>query len=123
VIRAVIDMNLGPAWIEALASAGIDAVHCSAVGALNAPDAVIFAWAANHDRVVITCDLDFSQILATSGARKPSVVVIRARNVVAAVLARHVASVLLQNEDLVKQGALIMLDATRHRLRVLPLRS
>ena len=116
-------MNLGPAWIEALASAGIDAVHCSAVGALNAPDAVIFAWAANHDRVVITCDLDFSQILATSGARKPSVVVIRARNVVAAVLARHVASVLLQNEDLVKQGALIMLDATRHRLRVLPLRS
>lgn len=121
-IRVIIDMNLGPAWVGALRDAGIDAVHWSSVGSLKAPDVEIFEWAARHERVVLTCDLDFSDILAASGANQPSVVVLRARDVTASIMAPRVALALHQNADTIKRGALVILDATRSRVRVLPLR-
>lgn len=120
-IRVVIDMNLGPPWIDTLSRAGIDAVHWSNVGAMTAPDAVIFAWATANDRIILTCDLDFPQILALGGAGRPSVVVLRAQDVSAAAMGKHVLAALKQNEDALQQGALVMVDAMRHRLRVLPL--
>ena len=67
-IRVVIDMNLGPPWVDTLSRGGVDAVHWSTVGAMTAPDAVIFAWAAESDRIILTCDLDFPRILALGGA-------------------------------------------------------
>jgi len=121
-IRVVVDMNLGPAWVAALTAAGIDAVHWSSVGAPNAPDTVIFEWAARNDRIVITCDLDFSQILAASRATRPSVLILRAQDVTAGSMGRTVASALLQHADALTDGALIMLDANRSRLRMLPVR-
>jgi predicted nuclease of predicted toxin-antitoxin system len=122
VIRVVVDMNLGGSWVGGLSAAGIDAVHWSSVGHPTAPDAEIFAWAALNDRVILTCDLDFTDILASSGANKPSVLVLRVRDVTALSMGRAVANVLLRQEDALKQGALIMLDAARSRLRVLPLK-
>jgi predicted nuclease of predicted toxin-antitoxin system len=121
VIRVVIDMNLGPPWVDALSRGGVDAVHWSTVGAMTAPDAVIFAWAAANNRIILTCDLDFPQILALGGAGRPSVVVLRAQDPSASVMGKHVLTALKQNEDALQQGALVMVDATRNRVRILPL--
>lgn len=120
-IRVVIDMNLGPPWVDTLSRGGVDAVHWSTVGAMTAPDAVIFAWAAECDRIILTCDLDFPQILALGGAGRPSVVVLRAQDASAAAMGNHVLTALKQNEDALQQGALIMVDAMRNRVRILPL--
>ncbi len=43
--------------------------HWSQVGASNATDAEIFAWAAAQGAVVFTHDLDFCTILASTGAK------------------------------------------------------
>lgn len=122
-IRVVLDMNLGPRWVTALSAEGIDALHWSSVGRLDADDGVIFAWAGAEDRIILTCDLDFTQILAVSGAGKPSVVILRAPDVTAAAMARSVAGVLRTHEITLKQGALIIIDAARSRVRILPIRS
>lgn len=45
-----------------LSDAGIEAAHWSDLGAGNAPDAEIMAFAKGHDYVVFTHDLDFSAI-------------------------------------------------------------
>ncbi len=37
-MKLLIDMNLSPRWSNVLATAGIDAVHWSTLGANNAPD-------------------------------------------------------------------------------------
>jgi predicted nuclease of predicted toxin-antitoxin system len=76
-MKLLVDMNLSPRWIGLLRDAGWEAVHWSAVGKVNAPDSEVMLYAAQHDYVVLTLDLDFSAILAATRGKKPSVVQIR----------------------------------------------
>lgn len=80
-MRLIVDVNLAPAWADRLRVFGHEAQHWSEVGALDATDSEILAWAAERDAVVLTCDLDFGAILAASRASAPSVVQIRSRDV------------------------------------------
>jgi predicted nuclease of predicted toxin-antitoxin system len=50
-----------------LSEAGIDAAHWSRLGAHNAPDSEIMAFAAANNYIVLTHDLDFSAPAATQG--------------------------------------------------------
>ncbi len=72
-MKLLIDMNLSPRWIPLLRDAGWEAVHWSDVGKAEAGDAEIMAYAAAHDYVVVTHDLDFGAILAVTHGKKPSV--------------------------------------------------
>lgn len=67
-LRLVVDVNLSPAWVDALTDAGWDVVHWTTVGDPRAPDQEIMAWAREHGRVVYTHDLDFGTLLALTGA-------------------------------------------------------
>ena len=73
-MKLLVDMNLSPRWVGVLAEAGIEAVHWSILGAKNAPDPEIMAYASANDYVVLTHDLDFSAILAATHGDKPIVV-------------------------------------------------
>ncbi|MBZ5658202.1 MAG: DUF5615 family PIN-like protein [Acidobacteriia bacterium] len=70
-MKLLVDMDLSLRWIGLLRNAGWEAVHWSAVGKVNAPDLEIMAYAAQHDHVVLTHDLDFSAILAATHGEKP----------------------------------------------------
>jgi predicted nuclease of predicted toxin-antitoxin system len=120
-MKLLVDMNLSPRWVGALAAAGIDATHWSTVGPLNAPDAQIMAHAAAHGLVVLTHDLDFGAILAATGDAKPSVVQIRADDPSPEAIGPRVIAALRQSEAELRQGALLAIDPGRARLRVLPL--
>lgn len=80
-MKLLVDMNLSPRWVGVLAAADIEAAHWSTLGANNAPDVFIMAYARTHDFVVLTHDLDFGAILAATHGEKPSVVQIRADDV------------------------------------------
>ena len=116
-------MNLSPRWVSLLTDAGIQAVHWSAVGAMDAPDAQIMAYALANDFVVLTHDLDFSAILAATQGGKPSVVQLRADDVSPDVIGRQVLVAMRQMETELQEGALVTIDPGRARLRVLPLHS
>ena len=75
-LKLLIDMNLSPRWIEALADAAIEARHWSTVGDGAASDREVFQWAGRHGFVPLTHDLD-SRILALAGGRSPSVILLR----------------------------------------------
>ena len=96
-------------------------MHWSALGAPNAPDAEIMAFAAAHGYVVLTHDLDFGAILAATHGEKPSVVQIRAIDVSPNAIGPQVISALRQMTIELEQGALLTVDPNRTRLRVLPL--
>lgn len=115
-------MNLAPRWVKVLGEQRIDAVHWSAIGRPDAPDEELFAWAAAHERVVLTCDLDFTRLLALRAANGPSVVLLRARDTSVEGLGRQVTSVLKTYASELARGALITLDETKSRVQVLPLR-
>ncbi len=122
-MRVLIDMNLSPRWVGFLAAEGFDAVHWSSVGAPDAADRVLMAWAAEHGCVVLTHDLDFSAILAATGGAEPSVVQLRADDVRPEAIGVQVALALRQAARELADGALLTLDTTRRRLRLLPLQA
>jgi predicted nuclease of predicted toxin-antitoxin system len=122
-MKLLVDMNLSPRWIGLLVGAGIEAVHWSTQGPMNAPDTKIMAYAQAHDFVVLTHDLDFGAILAATHGEKPSAVQLRSDDVSPDVIGRQVLIALRQMEVELQQGALITVDPGRTRLRVLPLRS
>lgn len=120
-MKLLVDMNLSPRWVNLLADAGIEAAHWSALGAANAPDAEIMAFAKAKGYVVLTHDLDFSAILAATHGDKPSVVQIRSEDVSPDVIGGPVIDALRQMSAELDEGALLTVDPNRTRLRVLPL--
>ncbi|MDR4513612.1 DUF5615 family PIN-like protein [Nitrosomonas sp.] len=121
-MKLLIDMNLSPRWVDVLVNAGIEAAHWSAVGAYNAPDSEIMAYAKANDYIVLTHDLDFSAILAATHGDKPSVVQIRADDVNTDVIGKQVIDALQQMSTDLADGALLTIDTNRTRMRLLPLR-
>jgi len=120
-MKLLVDMNLSPQWVPLLVGAGIPAEHWSTIGSANAPDSEIMAYASANGYVVLTHDLDFSAILATTHGEKPSVVQIRADDVSLKAIGNQVVSALLQTISDLEEGALITVDPNRTRLRLLPL--
>jgi predicted nuclease of predicted toxin-antitoxin system len=120
-MKLLVDMNLSPRWVNLLSDAGIEAAHWSTLGARNAPDAEILAFAKANGYVVLTHDLDFSAILAATHGDKPSVVQVRAEDVSPEVIGRSVIAALRQMATELEDGALLAVDPNRARVRVLPL--
>lgn len=120
-MRLLVDMNLSPRWVSVLANASIDAAHWSTLGAINAPDSEIMAYARVNNYIVLTHDLDFGAILAATHGEKPSVVQIRAEDVSPDVIGPQVVAALQQMASELEEGALLTIDPNRTRMRVLPL--
>jgi predicted nuclease of predicted toxin-antitoxin system len=122
-MKVLIDMNLSPRWLDLLTGAGLEAVHWSVLGAGNAPDQEIMAYAKANDYVVLTHDLDFAAILAATQGEKPSVVQIRAERLQPDAIGKHVVSALRQMAAELAEGALVTIEPERTRVRVLPLQT
>jgi predicted nuclease of predicted toxin-antitoxin system len=122
-MRLLIDMNLAPRWVNVLADAGFEAAHWSTLGAGNALDSEIMAFAKASDYVVLTHDLDFGAILAATHGEKPSVVQIRAEDVSPDAIGKQIIAALRQMSVELEHGALLTVDPDRTRLRVLPLQA
>ncbi len=115
-------MNLSPRWVEALARAGIEARHWSAVGDGAASDAEVLLWARRRGFVLLTHDLDFGRLLALGGGRRPSVVLLRTHRVLPVESATVLVKALGKHEPELEQGAVVVLHADHNRVRLLPLR-
>lgn len=120
-MKLLIDMNLSPEWVEALAVDDIDAVHWSMIGAYAAPDKELMAWAKSNGHIVLTHDLDFGAILAATGAEAPSVVQLRFQDLAPSHAKQLVVKVLHDYRLELEQGALISVDEDKARVRILPL--
>ena len=120
-MKFLIDMNLSPRWVEVFMAAGLDATHWSAIGDPRATDRSIMEWARSNGFIVFTHDLDFGAILAATQASGPSVIQIRAENVLPEDAGDAVITAIRRFQDGLEQGALISVDPVRSRARILPL--
>ena len=120
-MRLVIDINLSPEWVPFLQSRGFDVVHWSEVGALNSPDTEIMLWARDNGRTVFTHDLDFGILLAHTKDSRPSVIQARVQDVSPGALGEVIVTALRAHGDVLGKGALLTIDATKTRVRILPI--
>ena len=120
-VKLLIDMNLSPDWISVLDNYGWQAVHWSTVGDPRASDRTIMEWAKRHGYTVFTHDLDFGTVLSLTHATGPSVFQVRAQDILGDSLEPMVIAALKQHEADLASGALVVLDQSRTRVRVLPI--
>ncbi len=80
------------------------------------------AFARDTGHVILTHDLDFGTILAATRGTKPSVVLIRGDNLSPEVIGGRILAALSQTGQELEEGALLSIDVSRARLRLLPLR-
>lgn len=116
-------MNLSPDWVLLLAGGGHEVSHWRDLGAANAPDTEIMAWARDHGYVVFTHDLDFGALLHATGAMAPSVIQFREDDVRPESLGSQALLALVQAKEEIEGGALITIDLRRMRITSLPLRN
>ncbi len=120
-MRLVLDMNLSPDLRAQLGAAGHEAVHWSTLGAPTASDESIMIYARDRDLVVVTHDLDFGAILAATHADGPSVIQVRIGDVLSDRFVSLVSTAVTRFESDLLAGALVVVDETRSRVRVLPI--
>ena len=78
-------------------------------------------WGERHGYTVFTHDLDFGTVLALTHATGPSVFQIRAHDILRGSLEQVVIAALQQHEADLASGALVVVDQSGTRVRVLPM--
>ena len=78
-------------------------------------------WARLNDRVVITHDLDFGDLLFASKDEGPSVVIVREQDTSSERILGPIVRVLVQFETDLRKGSLIAMTLHVARVRRLPL--
>jgi predicted nuclease of predicted toxin-antitoxin system len=119
-MKLLIDMNLWPGWVQFLGGCGIEAKHWSSIGHAAAEDTEIAVYAREHGFVILTQDTDFGTILAITQETKPSVIQIRSDDAAPEAIGRRVVHALKQMQSELQAGAILTIDVSRARLRLLP---
>jgi predicted nuclease of predicted toxin-antitoxin system len=120
-MRFLVDMGLAARVAEWLRAEGHDASHLGEAGLQRLPDHDIFALAARERRIIVTTDLDFGEILAQSGQATTSVIVFRLVWPRTARVIERLATVVSATGPALQQGAIVLVEETRHRVRRLPI--
>ncbi|MGE0539540.1 MAG: DUF5615 family PIN-like protein [Dehalococcoidia bacterium] len=120
-MKFLLDQGVPRTAAALLRAADIDAVHTGEVGLGTATDTAILQFAHSAGFVVVTLDADFHALLAHSGATSPSVVRIRQERLVAETVVGIVRAVIREVANELQQGAAVTVQASRVRVRRLPI--
>lgn len=107
--------------VNSLRESGHDIVHLREQGLHRLPDAEILAKALREDRIVLTFDLDFGELLAAGGSTLPSAIIFRLRNQTAESVTPRLEQVVEEESAQLSAGAVVIVEESRYRVRRLPL--
>ena len=122
-MRFLADAGISPRTVEFLRRRGHDAVHVRELAMQRAADRRLTEKARADERIVLTFDLDFGEILALGVVDRPSVVIFRLEDERAVSVNRRLEAVLSEQSKALEHGALILVEDARYRVRSLPIRA
>ncbi|MGK7879961.1 MAG: DUF5615 family PIN-like protein [Crocosphaera sp.] len=76
-MKFLADMGVSPLTVKTLSEEGYDAIHLCQQGLERLIDPLIMDKAKAENRIILTFDLDFGDLLAFSGDSLPSVIIFR----------------------------------------------
>jgi len=121
-VRFLVDMPLSPSLVMWLAAKGHDAVHASTIGLLRASDVEILERARLERRIILTADLDYPRLLATTHPEAAGLILFRGGNYSDREIEDRLARVFVVVSDEDIATSLLVVENTRIRRRRLPLR-
>ena len=120
-MRFLADMGVSQRVVTWLQEQGHDATHLRDEGLQKLENGEIFTKAFRESRIILTWDLDFTEIVALSGTRIVSAVVFRLMNTRSENVIRRLERVLAESAPDLEEGAIISVEESRHRVRLLPI--
>jgi predicted nuclease of predicted toxin-antitoxin system len=120
-MKFLADMGISQSTIIWLRRMGHNAIHLRDEGLQKISDAEVIRKAREEDRIILTCDLDFGDLMASSGGMCPSIIIFRLENEAPENVNRRLAQVLKESSDALQRGTVISVEETRHRVRLLPI--
>ncbi|MBY0587187.1 DUF5615 family PIN-like protein [bacterium] len=121
-MRFLADMGVSHRVVEHLRAESHDVVHLSEQGLQRLPNGQIFQKAAAEQRIVLTFDLDFGEIVAGASGSIPSVIIFRLHNTRSEHVVERLKVALEQAADALNTGAVVSVQEGRVRVRHLPFR-
>jgi predicted nuclease of predicted toxin-antitoxin system len=115
------DMGISPRTIALLREQGYDAIHLIEENLEKMTDQNILDKARQEERILLTVDLDFAQLLAISGDSLPSVILFRLGNVSREVVNRRLLAILNDYATELTNGLIISVTDVSIQLRHLPI--
>lgn len=120
-MKFLVDMPVSPDVARWLSEKCHDAVHASEIGLHDAKDGRILEEARRQERVIITADLDFPQLLALNKSKDPGIILFRGGNYNEQEMLRLVGRVLDSlTEDKIR-NSITVVDKSRIRRTPLPI--
>lgn len=120
-MRLLVDEALQDAVAHRLAESGHDVTHVRLLGLAGRTDDEVMALALQEARVLVTTDTDFGTILALTGAAGPSVLLLRGVSDSVTGRVAAIIDVLPRVEYELSQGAVVVIEEDRYRIRYLPI--
>lgn len=120
-MNLLLDENLPRRWIPVLVAGGHHAVHWLDIGSSGASDELLFQTAARRQAILVSCDLDFSRLVARYRSQLPSVIQIRDVPPLPEICGAELLSLLLEFEAPLRAGALVSFSLDRRLIRLLPI--
>ena len=120
-MRLGLDQGLPFRAAAVLRRDGIDTAHASEVGLSRASDDDILEWCRKEERILVTLDRDFHQIIALASASLPSVIRLRLQGLGADETAELIRIVITDHADDLTAGALITVRGHSLSVRRLPI--
>ena len=111
------------ATVRLLRMAGHEGIHLREVGLCRLPDCDIVEKGRADEAVVLTCDLDFGDLLAAGAMELPSVVIFRLSDYRPSAVNPRLLAVIREQTAALERGAIVIVEDFRYRVRPLPIAS
>jgi predicted nuclease of predicted toxin-antitoxin system len=121
-MKFLANMGISPLTVTFLRDRDHDALHLHEQELDRLPDPDILEKARSEDRVLLTTDLDFADLLAHSHAQLPSVILFRLRDMRPDNVNEYLTRVLDRFSQELATGAVISVTERELRVRSLPIR-
>lgn len=116
-MRLLVDTNLSPRLAAELRRRGYDTEHVDEIGLYGADDPTILIWARDHDRIVVTADLDFADLAAAGVGAPAKVILLRLRSSRVETALSRVLVALATTGAALATGAVVVVEEARLRIR------
>ncbi len=120
-MKFLADIGISPGAVIFLRDQGYDAVHLIEQQLHRLSDPEIITKAKLEERIVLTHDLDFGDLMAASGDSLPSIVIFRLPDMCPQNVNKHLQIMVGQYQKLLEAGAILSVTQSRIRVRILPL--
>ena len=120
-MKFLADMGVAMRIVEDLRAKGHDVVHLREERLHKLPDHDIFKKAIRENRIIITFDLDFGEIIAFSDRTIISAIICRLRNTRTPFVIERLNQVLAATANTLEKGCVVTIEDARYRVRKLPL--